>query len=59
MKILVIGGSLFLGKAFVKLAGNHEIIVYNRGNRPPGYSRSKGNLWRSSQRRGPKGCRTL
>ena len=34
MKILVIGGSLFLGKAFVKLAEAHEVTVYNRGNRP-------------------------
>lgn len=34
MKILVIGGSLFLGKAFVKLAKAHEITVYNRGSRP-------------------------
>ena len=34
MKILVIGGSLFLGKAFVKLAKGHELTVYNRGNRP-------------------------
>lgn len=34
MKILVIGGSLFLGKAFVKLAKAHDIIVYNRGTHP-------------------------
>lgn len=34
MKILVIGGSIFLGKAFVKLAKEHEITVYNRGSRP-------------------------
>lgn len=34
MKILVIGGSLFLGKAFVKLANSHELTVYNRGSHP-------------------------
>ena len=34
MKILVIGGSLFLGKAFVKLAKDYEVTVYNRGSHP-------------------------
>ena len=35
MKLLVIGGSYFLGKHFVQLASNnHEITVINRGNRP-------------------------
>lgn len=35
MKILVIGGSYFLGKAFVELAGEkHELHVINRGSRP-------------------------
>ncbi|WP_409270217.1 NAD-dependent epimerase/dehydratase family protein [Neobacillus sp. SCS-31] len=34
MKILVLGGSRFLGKAFVEeaLKHNHEITVFNRGN---------------------------
>lgn len=37
MNILVIGGSYFLGKCFVKLAaGKHRITVFNRGNRPLG-----------------------
>lgn len=32
MKILVLGGSYFYGKAFVKMAaGEHEITVFNRG----------------------------
>lgn len=35
MKILVIGGSYFLGKAFVTEAKNvHEMTLINRGNRP-------------------------
>ncbi len=35
MKILVIGGSYFLGKAFVNKAKDlHELTVFNRGNRP-------------------------
>lgn len=35
MKILVVGGSYFLGKAFVELAaGHHELYVVNRGTRP-------------------------
>lgn len=35
MKILVIGGSYFLGKHFVNLASkNNDVIVFNRGNRP-------------------------
>lgn len=37
MKILVIGGSYFLGKAFIDCAGGtHELYVLNRGNRPLG-----------------------
>ena len=37
MKILVIGGSYFLGRWFVELARqNHEITVLNRGNVPIG-----------------------
>lgn len=35
MKILVIGGSYFFGKAFVELAASeHEVHVLNRGSRP-------------------------
>lgn len=35
MKILVLGGSYFLGKHFVTLAKNeHDITVFNRGTRP-------------------------
>lgn len=34
MNILVIGGSLFLGKAFVKTARVHKITIYNRGSHP-------------------------
>lgn len=35
MDILVIGGSYFLGKHFVKMAMNeHSITVFNRGNNP-------------------------
>nr|MBQ8253597.1 NAD-dependent epimerase/dehydratase family protein [Lachnospiraceae bacterium] len=35
MKILVIGGTYFLGKAFVERAcGEHELTLFNRGNRP-------------------------
>ena len=35
MKILVLGGSYFLGKHFVMHAQNrHDITVFNRGNRP-------------------------
>lgn len=35
MKILVIGGTYFLGKAFVQKAyKDHEITVLNRGNKP-------------------------
>lgn len=35
MRILVLGGSYFLGKAFVKAAaGIHDITVFNRGTRP-------------------------
>jgi len=35
MKILVIGGTYFLGKAFVELAyRENEVTLYNRGNRP-------------------------
>lgn len=35
MKILVLGGSYFLGKAFVELAkSKHELTVFNRGSRP-------------------------
>lgn len=35
MKILVIGGSYFLGKHFVTLASReNEITVFNRENRP-------------------------
>ncbi len=35
MKILVIGGSYFLGKAFVKMSsGENELFVINRGSRP-------------------------
>ncbi len=35
MKLLVIGGSYFLGKHFVRLAcKEHEVTVYNRGNMP-------------------------
>ena len=35
MKILVMGGSYFLGKSFLELAcGSHEITIFNRGNRP-------------------------
>lgn len=35
MKILVLGGSYFLGKHFVELAGeNNEITVFNRGTKP-------------------------
>lgn len=37
MKILVIGGSYFLGKHFVELASNEkDVTVFNRGNRPLG-----------------------
>ncbi|MGN0393773.1 MAG: NAD-dependent epimerase/dehydratase family protein [Coprococcus sp.] len=33
MNILVIGGSYFYGKAFVKMAaGEHDVTVFNRGN---------------------------
>jgi len=35
MKILVIGGSYFLGKHFVQLAAKeNDVTVFNRGNRP-------------------------
>lgn len=35
MQILVIGGSYFLGKSFVKMAAkDHIVSVFNRGNRP-------------------------
>ncbi len=35
MKILVIGGTYFLGKAFVEKAyKEHEVTLFNRGNRP-------------------------
>lgn len=35
MKILVMGGSYFLGKAFVEAAADwYEVTVYNRGNNP-------------------------
>lgn len=35
MKILVIGGSYFLGKTFTMMAcGGHELYLLNRGNRP-------------------------
>lgn len=35
MKILVIGGTYFLGKAFVeKACREHELILLNRGNKP-------------------------
>ncbi|MCM1044942.1 MAG: NAD-dependent epimerase/dehydratase family protein [Candidatus Gastranaerophilales bacterium] len=35
MKILVVGGSYFLGKAFVEMAAKlHEVHVVNRGSRP-------------------------
>ncbi len=35
MKILVIGGSYFLGKCFVNLAREkHQLTVFNRGSRP-------------------------
>lgn len=35
MKILIIGGSYFLGKTFTMMAGGiHELYVMNRGNRP-------------------------
>lgn len=35
MKILIIGGSYFLGKTFTMMAdGIHELYVLNRGNRP-------------------------
>lgn len=35
MKILIIGGSYFLGKTFTMMAcGMHELYVMNRGNRP-------------------------
>lgn len=35
MKILVLGGSYFLGKHFVHMATKeHDITVFNRGNRP-------------------------
>ena len=34
MRILVIGGTYFLGKAFVQIAANdNEIVLLNRGNR--------------------------
>ena len=38
MKILVIGGSYFLGPAFIKksIDAGHEITVFNRGTRPLG-----------------------
>ena len=41
--ILVIGGSYFLGKAFVKLAisSGHDVTVFNRGNRPLNNSKIK------------------
>ena len=35
MKILVIGGTYFLGKAFTDMAkGEHDIVLVNRGSRP-------------------------
>lgn len=35
MKILIIGGTYFLGKAFVECAcKEHELTLFNRGNRP-------------------------
>ncbi len=35
MRIFVLGGSYFLGRAFVELAaGKHELFVANRGSRP-------------------------
>lgn len=35
MKILVLGGSYFLGKTFTRLAeGHHELYLLNRGNQP-------------------------
>ncbi len=35
MKILVLGGSYFLGKTFTMMAGGeHELYLLNRGNRP-------------------------
>lgn len=42
MKILVIGGTYFLGKAFVDLASaEHEITVLNRGNRKNTFDKSQ------------------
>ena len=38
MRILVIGGTYFLGKAFVQIAANdNEIVLLNRGNRKPDF----------------------
>ena len=42
MKILVIGGTYFLGKAFVDLtSAEHEITVLNRGNRKNTFDKSQ------------------
>lgn len=39
MRILVIGGTYFLGKAFVDIAANdNEIVLLNRGNRKPDFT---------------------
>lgn len=42
MRVLVLGGSYFLGKQFVSLAcKEHDIVVMNRGNRPLGLTQVK------------------
>jgi 2'-hydroxyisoflavone reductase len=39
MKILVLGGSRFLGRTFVEEAQrkNHEVTIFNRGNQNKGF----------------------
>ena len=38
MRILVIGGTYFLGKAFTQIAsGDNEVVLLNRGNRKPDF----------------------
>ena len=59
MNLLVLGGSYFLGKHFVNMAsGEHEVTVFNRGNRPlenPGIQEIRGDRHDSDALAGLKG----